>query len=122
MAGIHICERDGCNAMIKGRALGGITLALSADDRTEPAQRIIRAELCPACVEDIYSVLMHAPIGDRQRAYDRPFNPSVAETEDALSGVTNEQLAAALLTRMMSDPAMRKAIGGTVGEGKNDGK
>lgn len=114
MATVNICERDGCETFIKGRALGGITLVLSSDNRANPADNIIRMEICPGCVGDVYAAITGKPVTPRERSYSDPFNPSggTGDKFDALNAATTEELVTMLTTRILADPNARKSIEG----------
>lgn len=93
MAQVMICDR--CGGMVKGNAIGRITLTTSSDpDNTET----IREEICPGCVEHILMFIETEP-PTPARAYDKPYvrKPDA----DAVDEATTEQLAAALLEKLM---------------------
>lgn len=100
MSTINQCEREGCFAFVKGKAVGGVTLVMNNDMHGEG--RTERLELCPACVEDLWKVMSTEPLAPREKSYSKPFDPDARETDDQLSAVTDEQLAAALFQRMMA--------------------
>lgn len=108
MASINICERDGCNAMMKGRAVAVVTLVFNADMNGQG--QVQRLEVCPACMEDIYNVVSTQPLTPRERAYSDPFDPNKRDVTDALSDVTDEQLAAAMLERIMKNGNVRELL------------
>lgn len=119
MAAINVCERKGCESLIKGRAVGGLTLALNNDDRIQPNERILRLELCPACVADIAAVLKHGPIGERKPAYSEPYREQ-SEADTTLSGVPTDQIVALLLERVMKEQP--KQITGSAVPTQRDGE
>lgn len=110
MSTIHICERTGCESLIKAQALGNIVVTDSpvADEQYK--------DLCPACVKDIQELLHTAPTSERHRAYDQPYQGWKAPTKDDVDAIDDldnipaEYLAAALLRRHMP----QQSIEGTV--------
>lgn len=104
MATLNMCEREGCEALIKGRALGGVTLIYTTDQQSPMARNgdnVRKLELCPACVEDIHNVLSMAPLTPRTAGYSKPFDPTVTPVADDLSGVNTEHLVSVLMERTM---------------------
>lgn len=103
MSTIHMCERKGCEAIIKGPAMGLVDIAANVDSERKGF------ELCPACVADVWGVLYEAPMpGTRERAYETPFDPERASQDatDAVETATAEQLAAALFQKLMKNAAI----------------
>lgn len=98
MGNLNICERPKCNAIIKGNAAGVI------DYMTDLDQERQHMVLCPACVGDLMLILTTEPLTDRERAYDKPYTPP--SDEDSVAGATAEQLAAALLQKLMNQQAI----------------
>lgn len=105
MGSINVCDR--CGALVKGNALGSVDLVTSADPASAET---IEMEVCPACVADLV-LLLENPVGDRERAYGDPWKRE--KEGDAVDSATAEQLAAALLTKLMRG---QKSINGTVVE------
>ena len=102
MASINICEREGCDSFIKGKAVGGITLVLNNDpNRSGDPDTVIRQELCPACVADVHAILTIPPLTPRERSYSDPFVAGGTQ-DDTIDGATAEQLAALLFQKLMS--------------------
>lgn len=123
MASINICEREGCGALVKGNALGGLTLVMVPDLHSGMGNgsQPIRMELCPACVEDVYNVVKFAPVGPRERTYGKPFNPQDREEADLLDQVDDEGLAAELLTRLIRSKAGQRMLRATKSDDILDG-
>ena len=109
MAGIHMCEREGCNSFIRGDALAYVDLMPNTVPGTE---RTVK-ELCPACIADVYNLLNSEPLDDRAKAYDKPYKPGEADKDD-VDAATDEQLLAELLTRLAKRG--QKELTGTVVE------
>lgn len=102
MASINICEREGCDSFIKGKAVGGITLVLNNDPNLSgDPDTVLRMELCPACIKDVYDIISIAPLTLRERSYSEPFRPNSDPMVDVVSGATAEQLAALLFQKLM---------------------
>lgn len=98
MASINLCER--CGVMAKSTAMGGVQHWLTpAHNMTGPA------ELCPGCVNDFLKFMAGepAPIGDRPKAYHKPWEEPAKS--DPLAGLSTEQLAAAFLARQADEQA-----------------
>jgi len=106
MSSINVCDR--CNSMVKGGALGALTIAYSPDMTV--AAKTLRAELCPGCIEDLATLYNSPVVTPRKSAYTEPYDPDVKTVRDDLEGITTEQLAAALLERTMKDPSARRSI------------
>lgn len=114
MAGINVCDREGCDAGMKGKATGGIRLYFTEDSNNYNANANgENMELCPACTEDVYNLLHSEPLTPRQAAYKEPFDPTTKKGMGELDGVSTEALMATLMERTMKDK--RTAIEGTVG-------
>lgn len=90
---LNICERPKCNAIIKGDAAGYV------DYCTDLTKDRVHRVLCPACIGDLMAVLDSEPLTDRERAYDKPWEPP--SDEDSVEAATAEQLAAALFQKLM---------------------
>lgn len=95
VAGINICERDGCDALVRGTALSYVDIMPNTVPGTE--REVI--ELCPACMEEIYKFIKGPAVGHRDRGYSKPFEPG-KEASDDVESATDEHLLAALLTRL----------------------
>lgn len=114
MASINICEREGCGSLIKGNALSSVMLSFAPDlSQGVVGTQPVRAELCPACAEDLYRLLRSEPLGPRERVYAQPFNPQKADSDDLLDQVDDEGLAAELLTRLMRTKTARALLRGS---------
>lgn len=96
MSSINLCDRKGCKSMVRGRALGVVALVLSSEAGSERLER----EICPGCVGDILLTLETAPVTPREAAYNDPYQRE-KEDDPLMTGATEEQLAAALLTKLM---------------------
>lgn len=108
VSGIHICEREGCEAFIRGEALSYVDLM----PNTAPGTNRKVMELCPACIEDVYNLLQVAPISERARGYSKPYDPARSTVDDSLETATDEQVAANLFQRIMKQ-AQKQISGGT---------
>lgn len=106
MASINLCDRNGCDAMVKGAALGAVQIVT---DSTPDAERVSK-EICPGCIADLMDVLETPPTTHRKQAYAKPWKRPEDEPDDTMKGVTTEQLAAELFQRTLKD---RKAIEGS---------
>ena len=95
MASVNLCDRNGCKSMVQGAALGYVALAISS----EPGAERIEREICPGCVSDMIWLLENEPVTSRQAAYREPYKRPRAE--DPMDSATSEQLAAALLEKLM---------------------
>lgn len=103
MSTIHMCERPGCESIIKGPAMGLLDIAPNIDMERKGF------ELCPACTRDQWELLHTPPApGTRQRAYETPFDPQkdAQSARDAVETATAEQLAAALFQKLMRQSAI----------------
>ncbi len=98
MASVNLCDREGCKSMVQGAALGLVALVTASDHKA--AERIER-EICPGCVGDVMALLNTAPVSERQPAYREPWKRP--EERDPMDAATSEQLAAALLTKLMGE-------------------
>lgn len=103
MASLNMCERPGCNALIKGKAVGIVSVKLHSD-YNDPLDDVAM-ELCPACITDIMTMLDSEPVTPRERAYDKPYTRTDPAT-DAAENLTTEQLAALLFQRTMKQAAI----------------
>lgn len=82
---INICDRDGCGAMVKSDAAGIISWQLNPNVGAESKQ------LCPACVADLVTWL-DAKVGDRERAYSKPYEAPKSDAEDPMATLARELL------------------------------
>lgn len=99
MGNLNICERPGCNAIIKGDAAGRVELEPNIGD----GERKLYV-LCPPCVSDVDSLLHAEPTEPRERAYDKAYAGYKAPQDtDDMKTATTEQLAAELFERLMRD-------------------
>lgn len=104
MSSLNMCEREGCEALIKGKALGGVTLIYTTDQQSPLARNgdnVLKLELCPGCVEDLHNVLTIKPLTDRTPGYSKPFDPTRRDVADDLSNVDTEHLVSVLMERTM---------------------
>lgn len=95
VATINMCEREGCDAMMKSNAAAQVTVY---NDGEAP----FAGEICPACMGELMTVLLTAPSQPRDRAYSEPWSPSINDankSHDPLSDLTDAELAAELVTR-----------------------
>lgn len=103
MSSLNMCEREGCNALIRGNAVG------LADILTNNGNNGLRRgwELCPACTAEVDTLLHTAPTGKRERAYDTPYEgyKTTQETDqpEDIERATVEQLVAALMEKVMKE-------------------
>jgi hypothetical protein len=81
--------------MVKGVALGSVQLRTSGDTETV---EVVQKEICPGCVEDILTIVS-MEVEPKERSYSKPFK--AIDTSDPVSAMTEEQLAGALLERLM---------------------
>lgn len=99
MASVNLCDR--CGVMVKGAALGAVQIRTSSDpDVTE----VVTKEICPVCVEEILTLVeMDADaLSERaKRGYDKPYVRP--RNENSFDQATTEQMAAALLERLMKN-------------------
>lgn len=95
MGSINICDR--CPSMVKGQALGVVQLKTSSDPNTSD---VVTKELCPACIEELYTILMMDPGERAQKAFTEPF--TIKPDRDEIGGATAEELAAALFEKLMA--------------------
>jgi len=113
MADLKMCERKGCNAIVRGEAVG--LLDIMTDTRAKTERK--GYELCPACIADVMGVLdVEPPPGTREKAYERPYSPTVEDAPDSMEAATDEQLAAKLFERMMRKA--QRALEGGNGSGQ----
>lgn len=122
MGNLNICERPGCNAIIKGEAAARVEL----EPNTQPDAERKLYVLCPPCVSDVDTLLHTVPTEDRERAYDKPYEGYETPREnDDVKAASTEQLAAELFERLMRDAVNKtKVLGrGTMidGEGGSRG-
>lgn len=97
MAGINVCDR--CSSLVKGIALGQVSLSTSSDSYTREG---INRELCPACVGEILA-LIETEVPPREvRAFDKPFRR--AEEKGKMDTASAEELATALIRKLQSEP------------------
>lgn len=97
MSSINLCDRKGCKSMVRGRALGVVALVTASGPDAERHER----EICPGCVADILLVLETPPVSLREPAYNDPYERAKEDDDPLMTGATEEQLAAALLTKLM---------------------
>lgn len=96
MANLNICDTPDCNALLKGTATAQIGLCFSEHGDWTYLM------LCPDCVAAVDMLLHNMPVEGRKRAYDKPYEGyKSTEDSDAVEQATPEQLAAALLTKLM---------------------
>lgn len=110
MGNINVCEREGCESIIKGNINGSIDM-IPNHQENEP----LFATLCPGCVADIVALLDTPPVTPRERVYTKGYK-KVDESD--VANISNEQLAAELFQRMMKDA--QRQITGTVVDGTAD--
>lgn len=96
MASVNICSRKGCQAFMTGEAVARIEI-MGTVNRGKASDIVL--EICPACAGDLIDVIEAGPFTPRQKAYDKPYERS-GET-DAIENATAEQLAAALMEKLM---------------------
>lgn len=80
MASVNLCDRIGCQSMVKGKALGHLAIATKSDME---AMRV-EWELCPGCVGDVMELMETAPTTQRDGAYREGWTPP--ETQRELEG------------------------------------
>lgn len=103
VSNMNICDREGCNAIIKGNAAASLDFwpnALPTNDNIE------RKHLCPPCAEDIDILLHTPPLIERERGYDKPYKGWESREADSVESATAEQLAAALFQKLMKQQAL----------------
>lgn len=101
MSAVNICDR--CGSLVRGVALGAISLVTSGDSDRERVDK----ELCPGCIEDLLP-LIETEVEPKQRGYKDPYRRT--PEPDAVNSATSEQLAAALLTKLVQENP-QKSIG-----------
>lgn len=111
MGNLNMCERPGCNAFIRGEALGYVDVLYNTKPKTE---RVV-TELCPACMADVHALLSSEPVTGRERGYEKAFVPT--EKGDNVTSASDEQLAAELFQRMMAKARLQLEDGKNGAEG-----
>ena len=103
MSSINICDRKGCDSIIKDDAAGELLYALN------PSMQRTRKELCPDCSRELDQWLSAGPIGPRERSYSEPYDPTKVEADPF--AVMDSELLVATLRKMMGEE-IRKALPG----------
>lgn len=107
MAHLSMCERHDCGSLGTGKVMGTIVLIpvnaadqerVYADAVHTTGRNTIRLEICPGCVGDFMDLIESNPKTDRQKAYQKPWEPDRAAT------------VAEMLSKMDSQTLMRLAI------------
>lgn len=102
MAGISVCDR--CTSLVKGIAIGQISLGTSSDHST---RELINKELCPECVREILEFLEKEIPSREVRAFDKAYiRPK--EKNGGLDDASAEELAKEFIKRMSEN---KKEIG-----------
>lgn len=108
MAGINICDR--CGSMVTGNALGQVQIRTSSDDRES---EIIAKEVCPACVQDLVSLVEVEPVERRDvRAFREPWKRPTVEKGASKSAAEAlaEMVSSAVDERLALDSKAAKAM------------
>jgi hypothetical protein len=88
MSAVNICDR--CGAMVKGNALGALSLATSNDPHN--VKRFDK-ELCPDCIALFYGLLVAEDVEPKQRAYQKPFSVPREAPKSVAEALENTSLA-----------------------------